>query len=270
MDDDDIFSSITGTSQPVSQLVSQPVQSVQKQQDDDPFGLMSLSVGNPQPQPTNTFVPQNNGFDMGLLGFGNPTRPPTQPVVNNQPTGGFNLLGNDFLGLGTSQPTQTIQPVNNVQAETGFSFNQPAQQANQGFNWGMQPQSQQPQVIQAQQNANKFLAYENPQVQVWMNCVKESGDTAKIITTYVNKTQSVIEGLTIQVAVMKHLKLTINPLNNTTMQGLSKEVVNQVILGLIEDNDGGEQRSGSERNRDEIQDFIRNERAEVKFRGEDR
>jgi hypothetical protein len=46
----------------------------------------------------------------------------------------------------------------------------------------------------------------------------------------VNKTQSVIDGLTVQVAVMKHLKLTINPLNSTTMQPLSKEVVNQVIF----------------------------------------
>jgi len=55
-----------------------------------------------------------------------------------------------------------------------------------------------------------------------MSCVKESADTAKVTTTYVNKTQSVIEGLSIQAAVMKHLKLTINPLNNTTMQPLSK------------------------------------------------
>lgn len=235
MDDDDIFNSITGgTTQPISQPVSQPVsQPIQKQQDDDPFGLMSLSVGNPQPQPTNTFVPQNNGFDMGLLGFGNPTPPPTQPVANSQPTGGLNLLGNDFLGLGGSQPTQPVQTVNNFnqQPTTGFSFNQPAQQQNQGFNWGLQPPvQQQPQVNQAQQNPNKFLAYDNPQIQVWMNCIKESQDTAKIITTYVNKTQSVIDGLTVQVAVMKHLKLTINPLNSTTMQPLSKEVVNQVLF----------------------------------------
>jgi len=53
------------------------------------------------------------------------------------------------------------------------------------------------------------------------------------VTTYINKTQSVIEGLTVQVAVMKHLKLTINPLNSTTMQPLSKEVVNQVKIYLI-------------------------------------
>ena len=72
--DDDIFNSITGGPiQSVSQPASQPIQ---KQQDDDPFGLMSLNVGNPQSQSTNTFA-QNNGFYMGLLGFGNPTPPPT-------------------------------------------------------------------------------------------------------------------------------------------------------------------------------------------------
>lgn len=223
MDDDDIFSSITGGStQPVNQPIGQPVQPV-KQQDDDPFGLMSL---NPQPQPVNTFVqPSNGGFDMGLLGFGNPNPPQTTlPVVNAQNNGGMNLLGNDFLGLGgpTNPPVQ--QPVNNFSTQnTGFSFNQPTNPPqNQGFNWGVQPQVQQPQANQAQQNQNKFLAYENPQVQIWMNCMKESQDTAKILATYVNKTQSVIEGLTVQVAVMKHLKLTINPLNSTTMQPLSK------------------------------------------------
>lgn len=36
---------------------------------------------------------------------------------------------------------------------------------------------------------------------------------------------------------MKHLKLTINPLNSTTMQPLSKEVVNQVIFILSLDDD---------------------------------
>lgn len=70
-----------------------------------------------------------------------------------------------------------------------------------------------------------------------MTCSKESHDTAKILTNYVNKTQSVIDGLTIQAAVMKHLKLTINPLNNTTMQPLSKGVVSQVSYYIILDND---------------------------------
>jgi hypothetical protein len=72
MDDDDIFNSITGSVQPTQSInvpVTQHVQQVQKQ-DDDPFGLMSLNVGgNVQPPSPNTFVQQNNGFDMGLLGF---------------------------------------------------------------------------------------------------------------------------------------------------------------------------------------------------------
>ena len=204
---------------------------------------------------------------MGLLGFGNPNPPQTQPVVNNQSTGGFNLLGGDFLGMG-SQPTQPVQqqPAQN----TGFGFSQPTnQQANQGFNWGVQPQvQQQPQVNQVQHNPNKFLAYENPQVQIWMNCIKESQDTAKIIATYVNKTQSVIEGLTIQVAVMKHLKLTINPLNSTTMQPLSKEVVNQVIFYLFSEYDCRKQRCWTKRHCNEIQNFLRNEWPKIKFRVE--
>lgn len=138
---------------------------------------MSLNVGNPQSQPVNTFVqPNNGGFDMGLLGFGNPNPPQiTQPVVNPQNNGGFNLLGNDFLGLGSStNPPVQKQSVNNFNAQNiGLSFNQSSNPSqNQGFNWGVQSQVQQPQINQAQQNTNKFLAYENSQVQVWMNCIK--------------------------------------------------------------------------------------------------
>jgi hypothetical protein len=38
---------------------------------------------------------------------------------------------------------------------------------------------------------------------------------------------------------MKHLKLTLNPLNSTTLQPMSKDMVNQVILYFIRnlDND---------------------------------
>lgn len=218
MDDDDIFNSITGgTATTVPTNVTQPVQ----KQEDDPFGLLSL--GTTQPQPVST---QNTGgFDMGLLGFGTPNtqlQQPVainqQPVISNKTNGGFSLLGDDFLGMGSTQPTQ--QPVNiNQPQNTGFSFNQPQNQ-NQGFGWGNQPQ--QTQLNQAQQNPNKFLAYDNPQVQIWMSCIKESADTAKIIATYVNKTQSPIEGLAVQVAVMKHLKLTINPLSSTTLPPMSK------------------------------------------------
>jgi len=166
MDDDDIFNSITGgTSQPVQVPVTQTT----KAQDDDPFGLLSL--GSTQPQPVSV-QPQNTGFDMGLLGFGSTSPQPTgnlaqQPVQPAQNNGGFSLLGDDFLGMGTSQPVQ--KPVNNVPVQnTGFSFNQPQTQP-QGFNWGVQQQTQ---PTQPQQNPNKFLAYENSQIQIWMNCNK--------------------------------------------------------------------------------------------------
>lgn len=226
MDDDDIFNSITGgTTQPVQPVNTVPVsQPIQKPQDDDPFGLLNLNVGG-SVQPQNTFnPPQNNGgFDMGLLGFGNPVPQPVsqpQPVVQN--SGGFNLMGDDFLGLGGSQPQQVNKSVvNNVPPQsTGFSFD-PIPAQNQGFNWGNQPSQQ---VTQAPQQpaGTKFLAYETPQIQVYMNCIKETQDTAKIIATYSNKTQSPVEGLTVQVAVMKHLKLTINPLNMLNVAPLSK------------------------------------------------
>lgn len=79
---------------------------------------------------------------MGLLGFGTPTTQPKQPVISNQSNGGFNLMGEDFLGMGSNQPVP--QPVNvNPPQNTGFDFNQPQTQPqtqNQGFSWGVQSQ----------------------------------------------------------------------------------------------------------------------------------
>jgi len=46
-----------------------------------------------------------------------------------------------------------------------------------------------------------------------------------------------IEGLSVQIAVMKHLKLTINPLSSTNLAPMSKEQVSQVIIFFILVND---------------------------------
>lgn len=77
---------------------------------------------------------------MGLLGFGTPNTQIQQPVTLNQPpisnktNGGFSLLGDEFLGIGSTQPTQQAFNINPAQ-NTGFSLNQ-TQNQNQGFNWG--------------------------------------------------------------------------------------------------------------------------------------
>jgi len=104
--------------------------------------------------------PQNNSFGSELLGFGN-----SQPQTNNA----NNLMGGgDLLGFGNSQPQ------------------------NMGFNMNTNQQNVSVQQKPVQNSANKILAYENSQIQIWMNCQKETNDTAKIITTYTNKTQSSI------------------------------------------------------------------------------
>lgn len=51
-----------------------------------------------------------------------------------------------------------------------------------------------------------------------------------MFTTYINKTNSTLTELTIQAAVLKHVKLTINPLSSTVLQPYSKEVVHQVLI----------------------------------------
>lgn len=63
-----------------------------------------------------------------------------------------------------------------------------------------------------------------------MDCIKEGGGSTKLFTTYINKTNSTLTELTIQAAVLKHVKLTINPLSSTVLQPYSKEVVHQVLI----------------------------------------
>jgi hypothetical protein len=148
MDDDDIFNTITGgTNPPKVEVKTQP-----NNASSDIFGFMDLNIGG-NTQPVNTSVQQpftNSGFDMGLLGIGSISTPQT---TNNS---GF---GSDLLGFGSSPVKPTSQPQISVPQQTGF-------------NWNSQPVNQ-PQVVQqVQQNANKILAYENNQIQIWMNCVK--------------------------------------------------------------------------------------------------
>lgn len=128
-------------------------------------------------------------------------------------------------------------PVNNANLGGGFNFNQqtlqtqPQTQTQVGFSFNTVPSNPVSAPVQQQHNPNKFIAYENGHLQIWAECIKEGNDTTRIITTYVNKTQSQISDLSAQIAVLKHIKLNIlGPLSSTTMPALSKEVVNQSFI----------------------------------------
>jgi hypothetical protein len=148
MDDDDIFNSITGGNEQKSTAnlgglnIGFNLGGTQPQQNNNSmFEMLNLNLGGN----TNTVPSQNNGFGGDLLGFGN-----SQP---NKITNANNLLGGgDLLGFGQSPPQ------------------------NNGFNLMNQNNNVQqniPQTIkQPTQNANKILAYENSQMQIWMNCQK--------------------------------------------------------------------------------------------------
>jgi len=192
-------------------------------QPNEGFNIMGIDLGGGSQSTT-------GGFGGGdLLGFGN-----TQPTAVQPHTGG------DLLGFGNSNPSSFGQG-----GQGGFSFDSPPSNPppsqNFGFNLMGSNQGQSPPIIQTattlqsqlsfvpiiNNNPNKILAYENTHMQIWMDCIKESADTTKIFTTYLNKTNNTITEISIQAAVLKHIKLTINPLSSTTMQPYSKEVVHQ-------------------------------------------
>jgi hypothetical protein len=231
------------------------------------FGLMGLDFGggstSNQAQPSSG--QQNTGFGGDLFGFGGSSTA-SQPPQHQQPPPN-NQFGGDLMGFGfdapppSQPPPQQTTPPQSPGLGGGFSFDSsPAQSPTyqqpkppapqpQNNNFGFDilggdqsaPQANKPpssQVTSGFQpitntNPNKVLAYENQHVQIWMDCIKESHDTTKLFTTYINKTNNTLTNLTIQAAVVKHVKLTINPLNSTTLQPYSKEVVHQVFYLLI-------------------------------------
>lgn len=134
------------------------------------------------------------------------SQPITQPTANQPPQTDLN-----FLGIPQQPPSQPpLQP--------------PLQSGLLDDFLGSSVQ---------QHNSNSFKAFENDQIEILMECFKESADITRIITTYNNKTQSSIENLSLQVAVLKHLKLTINPLNSAIVKPLSRGEVSQVPPNLI-------------------------------------
>ena len=186
-----------------------------------------LGFGNEVASPSSTHsqpTPQQNSGGFDLMGFGSgPSQPPPQQQQNN------NSFGFDFGG--PSQPQQTLsQPPNNIQKANSTG----------GFNFDSTPS--QPQKVQSNTsgfvpitntNPNKIMGYENQHLQIWFDCISEGGGNTKLFTTYINKTNNTINEVNIQAAVLKHVKLTINPLSSTTLQPYSKEVVHQVHLRLF-------------------------------------
>ena len=64
---------------------------------------------------------------------------------------------------------------------------------------------------------------------VFFKFLQENADTTNITSCFNNKTNMVITELVFQVAVLKHLKLTMNPINSNKINGGSKGEVTQVF-----------------------------------------
>lgn len=56
---------------------------------------------------------------------------------------------------------------------------------------------------------------------------RDAPGSTKITASFMNRTQSYVDQITLQSAVMKHLKIVINPLSATSMPPSSKGAVTQ-------------------------------------------
>ena len=64
-------------------------------------------------------------------------------------------------------------------------------------------------------------------MEIWMEGRREGGGNTKITASFMNRTQSYIEQLNLQSAVMKYLKIAIQPLTGTSLPPSSKGAVTQ-------------------------------------------
>lgn len=249
LDDDDDLIGGSKQEQPANIVTPPVVQPPQQNfaKNSDPFDILGLDIGgssNPiQPTPP----PQNTGGDIFGFSFTNP-----QPVVNTQPPINFNQnqgfsqnggMGNLFDGglLGNTQPKQSPPPV--VNNSLGFDFlgtgsssgsipvsqpqSQPQPRPQFSFN---QPQTNQFVQQQQQQNSFKFKAYETPHVEVWMEGKQEGEGNTRITAHFNNKTSSYVEQLSFQTAVMKYLKIVIQPMSGNSLPPSSKAAVSQILI----------------------------------------
>lgn len=204
---------------------------VQQPKSNDPFDFLGLDIGGTStPAVVNQPVKVvNNGGDLlGGFSFDTPAQktPVNQPIVA-QNKGFDSLLDAGFLGGGISQPVQppvqSFVPPPVVQPQSfGFDF----LGTGPTVTTPVQPQF----VQQPPQQANtfKFKAFETSHIEIWMDCKKES-DGTRILVSFMNKTHNYVEQLNFQTAVMKYLKIVIQPLTGTSLPANSKGAVTQVM-----------------------------------------
>ena len=73
-----------------------------------------------------------------------------------------------------------------------------------------------------------FKAFEDENLELMFNCTKEGGETVNIRSEFNNKSGNVVSELVFQVAVLKYLKLAMNPINSNRLNPNSRGEASQV------------------------------------------
>ena len=220
--------------QPIVQPVKPQPQQQQAEKSTDPFDILGLDIGGSS---TTATKPQSGGGDLMGFSFGQSSQPQPvfQPPPANQNKGFDSLLDDGFLGGGSSQQQQPVPVLSQPPPQTaslGFDFLGTGSTSSPvtTFTAQSQPQQQfQPQQQPQQNNSFKFKAYETPHIELWLECRKEGDGTTRVTASFMNKTHSYVEQLSLQTAVMKYLKIAIQPMSGTSLPPNSKGAVTQVM-----------------------------------------
>eukprot|EP00331_Platyophrya_macrostoma_P012660 CAMPEP_0176430758 /NCGR_PEP_ID=MMETSP0127-20121128/14430_1 /TAXON_ID=938130 /ORGANISM="Platyophrya macrostoma, Strain WH" /LENGTH=455 /DNA_ID=CAMNT_0017812681 /DNA_START=147 /DNA_END=1515 /DNA_ORIENTATION=+ len=135
--------------------------------------------------------------------------------MNTGMSTGPNLL--EGLSFGGSTQVQGGQPISNVKPSSGFDLLDNLDDFS----------SLQGSTSTQNSKALTLNVIDDGSITVIFNCAKESEDTTNINTTFDNNSSTPITELVFQVAVQKHLKLTLNPLSGTKINPNTKAGVTQ-------------------------------------------
>ena len=73
-----------------------------------------------------------------------------------------------------------------------------------------------------------FKAFEDENLELMFSCAKEGGETVNIRSSFNNKSGNIVSELVFQVAVLKYLKLAMNPINSNRLNPNSRGEASQV------------------------------------------
>eukprot|EP00347_Sterkiella_histriomuscorum_P007654 403348089 len=198
------------------------------------FNNGSDNFGSGQPKQkkaveTSNAAPTDNMIDLDIILSGGYSQPQNQAPQQNQSSGGVNLIDDLMDVFGGNKPQQQQQQqsyqqnnlLGGIDDLIGMSSTAPSN------NYGYQQQQPQQQQQQQQKPGTSFLAYQDPNLTINFQILREDPQTLAVKAYFSNTSQQQVTGVNLQVAVQKYMKLNIMQATGQDLRPLQQDGLTQ-------------------------------------------